>query len=183
MLEPTAEALARGMEALWSDRARVREMIEAGVWVGIGTDSVASNNICDLLDEARTASFIHSTAEKDREYWNARRMLSMMTVGGAEAIGMQNEIGTLEAGKQADLTVIDLEEARLQPVSDGGQICQSFLLKILPAARLSHYVDFFFNCVHFFEIGRPIVALGPRSVFLRQNASGGHRARHGFAIT
>ena len=46
-------------------------------------------------------------------------------------------------------------EARLQPASDGGQVCHSFLLKILPAARLSHYVDFFFNCVHFFEIAEP----------------------------
>jgi transglutaminase-like putative cysteine protease len=46
-------------------------------------------------------------------------------------------------------------EVRLQPVGDGGQVCHSFLLKILPAARLSHYLDFFFNCVHFFEVADP----------------------------
>jgi transglutaminase-like putative cysteine protease len=46
-------------------------------------------------------------------------------------------------------------ELRLQPIGDGGQVCHSFLLKILPAARLSHYIDFFFNCVHFFEIAEP----------------------------
>ena len=43
-------------------------------------------------------------------------------------------------------------EARLQPVSAGAQTCQSFLLKILPTAKLSHYLDFHFNCVHLFEI-------------------------------
>jgi transglutaminase-like putative cysteine protease len=43
-------------------------------------------------------------------------------------------------------------EARLQPVTTGPQSCQSFLLKILPTARLSHYLDFYFNCVHLFEI-------------------------------
>ena len=43
-------------------------------------------------------------------------------------------------------------EVRLQPISDTGQACHSFLLKVLPAARLSHYVDFFFNFVHFFEV-------------------------------
>jgi transglutaminase-like putative cysteine protease len=49
----------------------------------------------------------------------------------------------------------NFNEVRLQPVSDSGQTCHSFLLKILPAARLSHYVDFFFNYVHFFEVGEP----------------------------
>jgi transglutaminase-like putative cysteine protease len=43
-------------------------------------------------------------------------------------------------------------EARLQPVTTGAQVCHSFLLKILPTAKLSHYLDFYFNCVHLFEI-------------------------------
>jgi transglutaminase-like putative cysteine protease len=43
-------------------------------------------------------------------------------------------------------------ETRLQPTSTDGQVCNSFLLKVLPSTRLSHYLDFYFNCVHFFEI-------------------------------
>jgi len=46
-------------------------------------------------------------------------------------------------------------EARLQPVSSGAQTCQNFLLKILPTSKLSHYLDFYFNCVHLFEITQP----------------------------
>jgi transglutaminase-like putative cysteine protease len=50
-------------------------------------------------------------------------------------------------------------EARLQPVTTGDQVCQSFLLKVLPAAKLSHYLDFYFNCVHLFEINAPHLEL------------------------
>ena len=46
-------------------------------------------------------------------------------------------------------------ETRLQPISTDGQLCQSFLLKILPAARLSHYFDFYGNYVHYFEVNEP----------------------------
>lgn len=46
-------------------------------------------------------------------------------------------------------------EARLQPVTAGAQTCHSFLLKVLPSTRLSHYLDFYLNCVHVFEIPQP----------------------------
>jgi transglutaminase-like putative cysteine protease len=46
-------------------------------------------------------------------------------------------------------------EARLQPVSTGPQVCHSFVLKVLPAARLRHYLDFHRNCVHLFEVNQP----------------------------
>ncbi len=46
-------------------------------------------------------------------------------------------------------------ETRLQPTSDGGQLCHAFLLKVLPSTKLSHYLDFYLNCVHFFEIPEP----------------------------
>jgi transglutaminase-like putative cysteine protease len=50
-------------------------------------------------------------------------------------------------------------ETRLQPTSADGQICHSFLLKVLPSTRLSHYLDFYLNCVHFFEIPEPHTTL------------------------
>jgi transglutaminase-like putative cysteine protease len=46
-------------------------------------------------------------------------------------------------------------EARLQPISTGGQVCHSFVLKVLPTSRLSHYLDFHLNCVHLFEVNQP----------------------------
>ena len=46
-------------------------------------------------------------------------------------------------------------EARLQPISTGAQVCHGFLLKVLPSTRLSHYLDFYLNCVHLFEVNEP----------------------------
>lgn len=54
-------------------------------------------------------------------------------------------------------------ETRLQPASVDGQVCHSFLLKVLPSTRLSHYFDFYLNCVHFFEIPEPHTALSIES--------------------
>ncbi len=54
-------------------------------------------------------------------------------------------------------------ETRLQPTSADGQICHGFLLKVLPSTRLSHYLDFYLNCVHFFEIPEPHTSLGIES--------------------
>ena len=51
--------------------------------------------------------------------------------------------------------VESFNETRLQPISADGQVCESFLLKVLPTTRLSHYLDFYLNCVHFFEIPEP----------------------------
>lgn len=56
--------------------------------------------------------------------------------------------------------VIDsYNEARLQPVTANGQVCHSFLLKVLPTTRLSHYLDFYLNCVHYFEVPEPHTSL------------------------
>jgi cytosine/adenosine deaminase-related metal-dependent hydrolase len=97
-------------------RAGLREMIEAGVRVGIGTDSVASNNICDLLDEGRVCALVHGCAES--RAIEARTIIDMMTRGGAEVLGMAGEVGTLEVGKQADFISVDLNDSRLLPIHD-----------------------------------------------------------------
>jgi transglutaminase-like putative cysteine protease len=54
-------------------------------------------------------------------------------------------------------------ETRLQPTSTDGQVCHSFLLKVLPSTRLAHYLDFYLNCVHFFEIPEPHTSLSIES--------------------
>jgi cytosine/adenosine deaminase-related metal-dependent hydrolase len=99
-------------------RARLEEIKAAGVKVGLGTDSVASNNICDLLEEARVAVFIHQSAIGAQDDFSPRAMLEMMTLGGATALGLADQIGTLTAGKQADLIAIDLTHMPLVPLND-----------------------------------------------------------------
>lgn len=88
---------------------------------GIGSDSVASNNTCDLLEEARAALLV-SRARGDKigddEMVRAEHALATATVGGARALGLENQIGMLSEGAQADFAIISLTGAHQLPVHD-----------------------------------------------------------------
>ncbi|OLE53532.1 MAG: hypothetical protein AUG51_12690 [Acidobacteria bacterium 13_1_20CM_3_53_8] len=88
---------------------------------GFGSDSVASNNTCDILDEARAALMI-SRARGDKigedEMVKAEQALMTATVGGARALGLENEIGMLAEGMQADFAIVSLDRAHQLPVHD-----------------------------------------------------------------
>ena len=96
--------------------APLLETLAARVRVGFGTDGAVSSNNCDLLEEARFAVLAQRSRRdgplEGRESLDARAALKLLTLGGAEALGLEREIGTLEQGKRADLTAVDL--SRLQ---------------------------------------------------------------------
>jgi 5-methylthioadenosine/S-adenosylhomocysteine deaminase len=99
--------------------APLSSLLDAGVRVGLGSDSVASNNNCDLIEEARFASLLQvSNLQKTRVDLNGERMLRLMTLDGARALNLDDKIGSLEAGKQADLIAIDLSNAHNTPHYD-----------------------------------------------------------------
>jgi 5-methylthioadenosine/S-adenosylhomocysteine deaminase len=102
-------------------RAPFAAFVNKGASVGLGSDSVASNNICDMLEEARFAALL-SRAAGDKllsgESMNAREVLFAATTGGAQAIGLDDRTGALVAGSQADLVIIKLDGAHQQPVYD-----------------------------------------------------------------
>ncbi|HZS47951.1 MAG TPA: amidohydrolase family protein [Blastocatellia bacterium] len=98
--------------------APLQQFISAGIKVGLGSDSVVSNNVCDLIDEARTACLFARAKGQSGIEPTASDMVRMMTLGGAEALGMEASIGSLDQGKQADLCVINLEAASTIPVAD-----------------------------------------------------------------
>lgn len=80
----------------------------AGVMVGIGTDNVAANNSYDLIAEMRVAGLVASHREGRAQPISSRELVRMATVEGAKALGLDHEIGSLEAGKAADMIAIDL---------------------------------------------------------------------------
>ncbi|HQY29551.1 MAG TPA: TRZ/ATZ family hydrolase [Burkholderiaceae bacterium] len=103
---------------LASGIAPAARMHELGIGVGIGTDGSASNNRLDLLAEARTAALLAKGHSGNAEAWPAARTLRAMTLDAARALGMDDRIGSIEPGKQADLVAIDLSGAELAPVYD-----------------------------------------------------------------
>ena len=98
--------------------APLSEMISAGVRLGVGTDSVVSNNVCDLIDEARTACLFARARSASAGKPTAADVIRMATLGGAEALGLEKAIGSLDAGKQSDFCVIDLSQTSTIPVTD-----------------------------------------------------------------
>jgi cytosine/adenosine deaminase-related metal-dependent hydrolase len=93
-------------------------LIAAGIRVGIGSDSVASNNRMDILDEARLSVLIHRAATRRHDAFGAHDALQLATIGGARALGLDGRIGSLEVGKDADLAAFGTDNARTIPTGD-----------------------------------------------------------------
>ena len=93
-------------------------MLDAGVNVGLGTDGAASNNKLDMFADMRLGALIAKGFSQNPTDVKAYDVLKMATINGAKALHMGDEIGSLEAGKQADVIAIDLSAIATQPVFD-----------------------------------------------------------------
>lgn len=98
--------------------APFERFLDAGIAVGLGSDSVASNNLCDILEESRFASLVARNRPGSERFIGPGEMLRAATLGGAEALGLEDKIGSLEPGKKADLAVISLDAAAQKPIGD-----------------------------------------------------------------
>jgi 5-methylthioadenosine/S-adenosylhomocysteine deaminase len=98
--------------------AKVPEMIQAGVCVSIGTDGAPSNNRMTMIDEMWVTSLIHKGRLLDPTVMPAQQVLAMATCDGARALLWENEIGSLEVGKKADLIVVNPDSAGMLPMHD-----------------------------------------------------------------
>ncbi|HUR00804.1 MAG TPA: amidohydrolase family protein [Gemmatimonadaceae bacterium] len=98
--------------------APILPMIDAGIRVGMGSDSVASNNRMDILDEARLAVLIHRAATQRHDAFGAHQALELATIGGARALRIDDRVGSLEVGKDADLAAFRIDIPRTTPPGD-----------------------------------------------------------------
>ncbi|PCI33543.1 MAG: 5-methylthioadenosine deaminase [Alphaproteobacteria bacterium] len=96
----------------------VPEMLKQGVLVGLGTDGAVSNNDLDMWEEIRMAALIHKGVGYDATVMPAKTVLDMATRGGAEAIGLGDQVGELVVGKRADLIQVDLSGPHMTPLYD-----------------------------------------------------------------
>ena len=92
------------------------KLLKTGIEVCIGTDGAASNNNLDLLAEVQTAALLAKQEQSDATCLNAWRALEMLTLSPARALGLESSLGSLEAGKAADIVALDLDDPCTQPL-------------------------------------------------------------------
>ena len=102
---------------LASGIAPVSKLIENGICVSIGTDGASSNNNLDLIEELKTASLLQKVSTLDPKVLDSNESIKMATIKGAEALGLDDEIGSIEVGKKADIILIDTAAANMTPDS------------------------------------------------------------------
>ena len=107
---------------LASGAAPVMEMLEAGVAVGLGTDGEKENNNLDIFEEMKTASLLAKFDKLDAARLDAWQVCRMATIDGAKALGLEKTIGSLEAGKAADMIAVKLNTPRMTPLIGSGPL-------------------------------------------------------------
>jgi len=104
---------------LGSGIARIPELLRRGVTVGIGSDGPNCGSTTSLFEVMKLAALVHRFRERDADRWiGAREAFRMATIGGARALGLDREIGSLEEGKRADLVMLDARSPEFLPLND-----------------------------------------------------------------
>jgi 5-methylthioadenosine/S-adenosylhomocysteine deaminase len=99
--------------------ARVVDYLEAGINVGLGTDDAPCNNNNDMFEVMKYASLFQKAVHTDASLLPSEQIIAMATIDGARALGMDKEIGSLEAGKKADLILVNMRAPSLTPLFSG----------------------------------------------------------------
>jgi len=98
------------------DAARIKELMDLGVNVALGTDGPASNNTLDMVETMKFAALLQKHVYRNPSVLNAYQVLRMATLCGAKALGLDGLIGSLDVGKRADIVLIDLSKPHLKPL-------------------------------------------------------------------
>jgi len=103
---------------LASGICNVNRMVRNGITVTLGTDGAPCNNTSDILREARLAALLGKVSYLDPKILPANTVLKMATLHGARALGLENDVGSIEKGKKADLVLINFKKLHLTPIYD-----------------------------------------------------------------
>ncbi len=96
--------------------APLPEMFEVGLPVGLGTDGAASNNSLDMFDTMKICALLHKAHRWDPTILDAQKVLDLATIDGARALSAEHEIGSIEAGKRADIILLDGRAPNMMPM-------------------------------------------------------------------
>ncbi len=114
---------------LGNGAARIPELLAAGANVGLGTDSIMTNNNLDPFEEMRQAGLLAKFSSGDAEVLPSLELLEMATIGSAGALGLADSVGSLEVGKRADIAVVGLDRPHAWPAfcEGGGNVIEQLV--------------------------------------------------------
>ncbi|MCK4477071.1 amidohydrolase [Candidatus Bathyarchaeota archaeon] len=121
LLKKTGTKVSHNPESnmkLASGVAPIPKMLKKRITVSLGTDGCASNDNLDMFEAMRITAFLHKVSSLDASIISAYDVLKMATIDGAKTIGLEDQIGSLEVGKKADVILVDLQKAHLRPLHD-----------------------------------------------------------------
>ncbi len=97
---------------------KIKDLLDADVIVGLGTDGPASNNSLDMFDTMKFATLLQKIKYRDPRVLPAKKVVEMATIDGARALGLSNLVGSIEVNKRADIILIDAKKPHLTPIHD-----------------------------------------------------------------
>jgi 5-methylthioadenosine/S-adenosylhomocysteine deaminase len=121
--------------------APLPEMFEAGIAVGLGTDGAASNNSLDMFETMKVCALLHKAHRWDATVLNAQKTLDLATIEGARALGLQDEVGSIEVGKKADIIMLDMRCPNLNPIHGRETVISDLVYSASPANVDTTIVD------------------------------------------
>jgi 5-methylthioadenosine/S-adenosylhomocysteine deaminase len=96
--------------------AKIKDLVDLGVNVGLGTDGPASNNSLDMFETMKIAALLQKITYQNPTVMPVYEVLEMATINGAKALGLGENVGSLQVGKKADIVLIDLSKPHLKPL-------------------------------------------------------------------
>ena len=121
--------------------APLPEMFDAGMAVGLGTDGAASNNSLDMFETMKVCALLHKAHRWDATVLNAQKTFDLATIEGARALGIQNEVGSIEVGKKADIIMLDGHDPNLNPIHGKETVVSDVVYSASPANVHTTIVD------------------------------------------
>jgi 5-methylthioadenosine/S-adenosylhomocysteine deaminase len=121
--------------------APLPEMFESGIAVGLGTDGAASNNSLDMFETMKICALLHKAHRWDPTVLNAQKTLDLATIEGARALRLQDEVGSIEPGKKADIILLDAQLPNLNPLHGKDTVVSDLVYSASPANVDTTIVD------------------------------------------
>jgi 5-methylthioadenosine/S-adenosylhomocysteine deaminase len=136
-----AHCPASNMKLASGGVAPLPEMFDGGIAVGLGTDGAASNNSLDMFETMKLCALLHKAHRWDPTVLNAQKTLDLATIEGARALGIEDQVGSIEVGKRADIVMLNANLPNMTPIHGEETVVSDLVYSASPANVETTIVD------------------------------------------